>query len=267
MYERMTEEAREAIALAEEEVLRFGRDRVGNGPLLLGLLGQEDSLAARALSSLGVTLEDAREQVAKQPAEPRSTLADHPTVASNVRQLRPERPPENRHGGSLTRRPQSVLERAARQAEIFGHYYVGTPHFLLGLVEDSEGMAVRVLSSLGVEPPDVRRTVMEMLRSGEYGEKKRGGLPYHHRGGRRGGRIRLEPLDDERLVWELKELLVLTGIVGVSKEPPRASLEPKIAARIERAVEDLGSRIEMMRYDLLGLESVHQKLAELLRGG
>ena len=259
----MTEDARKAMVLAQAEALQLGHDRVNSEHLLLGLLGQEASFAAQALSYLGVTLQGAREQITGQMLTP----ADHANETSNVRQLRPEnRPPEHRHGESLMRRPQTVLERAARQAEIFGHYYVGTPHLLLGLVEGSEGRAVRVLSSLGVEPPDVRRTVMEMLRSGEYGEKKRGGLPYHHRGGRRSGRIRLEALGDERLVRELKELLVLTGIIEAPKEPPGASLDPEIAARIERVVEDLGSRIEIMRDDLLGLESAHQKLAELLRG-
>ena len=259
----MTEDARKAMVLAEAEALQLGHDRVNSEHLLLGLLGQEASFAAQALSYLGVTLQGAREQITGQMLTP----ADHANETSNVRQLRPEnRLSEHRHGESLMRRPQTVLERAARQAEIFGHYYVGTPHLLLGLVEGSEGRAVRVLSSLGVEPPDVRRTVMEMLRSGEYGETKRGGLHNLYRGGRRGGRIRLEVLDDERLARELRKLLALTGIMEVPEKLPEASLDPEVAARIERAVEDLGSRIEMIRDDLWGLESAHQKLAELLKG-
>lgn len=101
----------------------------------------------------------------------------------------------------------------------------------------------------------------------------------NHKGrytGSRGGIIRPEVLGDERLARELEELLVLTGIVEIPDETssPRGlpsgrrndppEIDAALAARIERAVERLGSHIEVARQDLSGLETAHRKLSELL---
>jgi hypothetical protein len=248
MHEQLTDDARQAINLVREEVDTLRHNWLGTEHLLLGLLRHEDAFAARALASLGVTLEVARQQV------------DY--LIENKYKVQPE----------------DRKKRALWQAERFGHYYIGTLHLLLGLIQEPDGVAVRALAYFGVEAPDVRRKVMEMLRAGEYREKKRGGLHNFHRKGRKGISIRLELLDDERFARELEDLLVLTDIVeipdqkrfspglpsGERNEPPAAPLDDSLHARIEQVVEQLGMHIEMMREDLLGLERAHRMLFELL---
>lgn len=274
MPERMTDLARQAIALAREEARELHHDWVGSEHLLLGLLRHQDAFAARALVSLGVTLEDAREQV-DALIEDKYKEKHEDRKARAARRLREAW----RDQATFTPRSEKILEQALRQAEISGHYYIGTVHLLLGLLQEPEGVAVRALSNLGVEAPDVRRRVMEMLRGGEYQEKKRGGLHNFDRKGRKGTSIRLELLDNDKLARELNELLVLTGIVeipdenssppglpsGERNEPPE--LDGELTARIEQAVEQLGMLIETMHEDLLGLERAHRKLFELIDDG
>ena len=118
-------------------------------------------------------------------------------------------------------RPGNILELALHQAEISGRYYIGTVHLLRGILQEPDGVAVRALANLGIETRDVHRRVMEMLRASEYQEKKRGGLHNFDRKGRKGTGIRLDLLDDERFAKELEELLILTGVVEISKGGPQ----------------------------------------------
>lgn len=267
----MTDDARKAIILAQEEARRLHHTWVGTEHLLLGLLCHQDAFAARALVSLGVTLEDAREQV-DTLIEDKYKEKPEDRTARAARRLREDW----RDQATLTPRPENILELALKQAEISGRYYIGTVHLLRGLLQKPEGVAARALSNLGVETPDAHCRVVEMLRNGEYQEKKRGGLHNFDRKGRKGTGIRLELLGNDKLARELNELLILTGIMeipdenssppglpsGERNEPPE--LGDEIAARIEWAVEELGSHIEMMRDDLLGLELAHRKLFELI---
>ena len=121
---------------------------------------------------------------------------------------------------------ENILELALHQAEISGRYYIGTVHLLRGIIQEPEGLAVRALANLGVETRDVHRRVMEILRGGEYQEKKRGGLHNFDRKGRKGTGIRLKLLGDDKLARELNELLILTGVVEIPDEnssPPGLS--------------------------------------------
>lgn len=284
LLERLTDDAHGAMTLAREEARGLHHNWVGPEHLLLGLLQHQNAFAARALDSLGVTIEDAREQVVEGLIEDRYKGEREDRKALAERQLRKDW--RNKRSPQREKTLEHALAQALRQAEISGRYYIGTVHLLRGLLQEPDGVAVRALSNLGVETPDVHRRVMEMLRSGEYQEKKRGGLHNFDRKGRKGTGIRLELLNNDKLARELNELLILTGIVeipdenssppglpsGERNEPPGTPLgnspsDAELAARIEQAVEELGSHIEMMRDDLLGLELAHRKLFELIDDG
>ena len=137
-----TEGAREAVTLAQEEATRLGHGRAGTGHLLLGLLRDGGDVAARALSSLNVTLDGAREQVQKLGGR-----GEEGTL---------ERVP-------LTPRLARVLELAPREAARADQDFVGTGHLLLGLVREANSVAVRALANLGVSPADLRRAVTRLL--------------------------------------------------------------------------------------------------------
>ncbi|MBX6762479.1 MAG: ATP-dependent Clp protease ATP-binding subunit [Rubrobacteraceae bacterium] len=145
MFERFTERARKVVVLAQEEARHFNHNYIGTEHLLLGLLREDEGVAARALTSLGVTLDDVREQV--------ESIVGYG---------------EEGTGGQapFTPRSKKVLELALREALQLGHNYIGTEHILLGLVRESEGVAARVLSNLDVDPDKVRRKVVELLGGG-----------------------------------------------------------------------------------------------------
>lgn len=276
LLERMTDDACAAATLALEESRVPGDAPLDSAHLLLGLLRHQHAFAARALVSLGVTLDAAREQV-DALIEDQYKGGYEDRKARAARRLREDRRDPARQA-TYAPRQKNILELSLHQAEISGRYYIGTVHLLRGIIQEPEGVAARALANLGVETQDVHRRVIEMLRAGEYQEKKRGGLHSFDRKGRKGTGIRLELLDNDKLARELNELLILTGIVeipdenssppglpfGERNEPPEAPLDDQLAARIERAVEQLGMHIEMMRDDLLGLERAHRMLFGLI---
>ncbi|MEJ7819371.1 MAG: ATP-dependent Clp protease ATP-binding subunit, partial [Rubrobacteraceae bacterium] len=147
------------MVLAQEEARTFNHNYIGTEHLLLGLLREDEGVAARALSSLNVHLDEVREQV--------ESIVGYG---------------EEGTGGQapFTPRSKKVLELALREALQLGHNYIGTEHILLGLVRESEGVAARVLSNLDVDPDKVRREVVRMLGGGRA---QRGG-----RGAEAGGR-------------------------------------------------------------------------------
>jgi ATP-dependent Clp protease ATP-binding subunit ClpC len=154
MFERFTERARKVVVLAQEEARHFNHNYIGTEHLLLGLLREDEGVAARALGSLNVTLDEVREQV--------ESIVGYG---------------EEGTGGQapFTPRSKKVLELALREALQLGHNYIGTEHILLGLVRESEGVAARVLSNLGVDPDKVRREVVRMLGGGRSQRGRSGG--------------------------------------------------------------------------------------------
>jgi len=144
MFERFTERARMTVVLAQEEAMRLQHNYIGTEHLLLGLLRGEDSVAAQALSSLNVTLDEARGQVE--------------SVVGYGEEGTGEQVP-------FTPRSKKVLELGLREALQLGHDYIGTEHILLGLANEREGVAARVLSNLGVGADEIRREVI--LRLGD----------------------------------------------------------------------------------------------------
>ncbi|HXP56104.1 MAG TPA: Clp protease N-terminal domain-containing protein, partial [Streptosporangiaceae bacterium] len=137
MFERFTDGAQRAVALAEEEARMLNYSAIGTEHLLLGLVHEGEGVAATALESLGIGLEPVRQQV-------------EDIAGRGIRSPAGRLP--------LTRRAEKVLELAQ-----FGHVCVGTEHILLGLIREGHGVAVRALANLGAEPGRVRQRVKELL--------------------------------------------------------------------------------------------------------
>jgi hypothetical protein len=149
MFERLTERARKVVVLAQEEAGLLRHNYIGTEHLLLGLLREDEGVAARALAALGVTVEEARERIV--------SIVGYGGEGLNLQ-------------APFTPRSKKVLELALREAMHLEHNYIGTEHILLGLVRESEGVGARVLSDLGVSPDDVRRELVRML-PGEPGRR------------------------------------------------------------------------------------------------
>ena len=141
--ERFTERAKRVVDLAADEARALRHPYVGTEHLLLGLLAEEEGLAARVLESLEVTIEEVRAQVAR-------------IIGPGEDERLPSRLP-------FTPRTKKVLELALREALSLGHNYIGTEHILLGLVRENEGVAARVLLDFDADAEKVRARLIRMM--------------------------------------------------------------------------------------------------------
>ncbi len=146
MFERFTEKARRVIVFAQEEARMLDQNYIGTEHLLLGLIREQEGVAAKALRSIGVRLEDVRAQVEEIIGKGNASTAGHIP---------------------FTPRAKKVLELSLREALQLGHNYIGTEHILLGLIREGEGVAARVLTNLGADLGKVRNQVIQLL-SGYY---------------------------------------------------------------------------------------------------
>ena len=153
MFERFTDRARRVVVLAQDEARLLKHNYIGTEHLLLGLIHEGAGVAARALESLGISLEMVRERVEEIIGEGQQAPSGHIP---------------------FTPRAKKVLELSLREALDIGHNYIGTEHILLGLIREGDGVAAQVLVSLGADLDRVRREVIELLtafqaRTGEAG--------------------------------------------------------------------------------------------------
>ncbi|CAL4896438.1 unnamed protein product [Urochloa decumbens] len=142
MFERFTEKAIKVIMLAQEEARRLGHNFVGTEQILLGLIGEGTGIAAKVLKSMGINLKDARVEVEKIIGR------GNGFVAVEI---------------PFTPRAKRVLELSLEEARQLGHNYIGSEHLLLGLLREGEGVAARVLESLGADPSNIRTQVIRMI--------------------------------------------------------------------------------------------------------
>ncbi len=149
MFERFTDRARRVLVLAQEEARLLNHNFIGTEHILLGLIHEGEGVAAKALESMGVTLEAVREKV-------EDTIGSSGTATTGS-------PP-------FTPRAKKVLELSLREALQLGHNYIGTEHMLLGLVREGEGVAATVLQSLGADLSRVRQQVIQLLSG--YGSQE-----------------------------------------------------------------------------------------------
>jgi hypothetical protein len=143
MFERFTDRARRVLVLAQEEARLLDHNFIGTEHLLLGLVHEEDGIAAQALASLDIHLNAVRERTGELVGSP------HHSAGTGS-------PP-------FTPRAKKVLEYSLREALQLGHHDIGTEHILLGIVREGEGVAAQVLVSLGAELALVRRQVIQLL--------------------------------------------------------------------------------------------------------
>src|ERR1700710_1828317 len=153
MFERFTERARQVVVLAQEEARTLKHNYIGTEHILLGLLREEEGLAARVLESLDITVERVRSQVVR-------------IVGSGEEVTSGQIP--------FTPRAKKVLELALREALSLGHNYIGTEHILLGLVRENEGVAARILLDFVADSEKIRNEVIRML-SGPGGRRQGSG--------------------------------------------------------------------------------------------
>ena len=142
-FGRFNDRAKRVLALAQDEAIRFNHNYIGTEHLLLGLLRDGDSVAARALQTLGAELEKAREAVSFIIGRGEAT-----TAPSEI---------------TLSPRTKKVIELAIDEARKLGHGHVGPEHLLLGLAREGEGIASGILESLGITMAKVRHAVVDTL--------------------------------------------------------------------------------------------------------
>ncbi|HET6917375.1 MAG TPA: ATP-dependent Clp protease ATP-binding subunit, partial [Acidimicrobiales bacterium] len=140
--ERFTDRARRVLVLAQEEARLLNHNFIGTEHILLGLIHEGEGVAAKALESLGISLEAVREKVEETIGPAGSSTTGSPP---------------------FTPRAKKVLELSLREALQLGHNYIGTEHMLLGLVREGEGVAAQVLVSLGADLSRVRQQVIQLL--------------------------------------------------------------------------------------------------------
>jgi len=142
VFERFTDRARRVVVLAQEEARLLNHNYIGTEHILLGLIHEGEGVAAKALESLGISLEAVRSQVEEIIGQGGSSPSGHIP---------------------FTPRAKKVLELSLREALQLGHNYIGTEHILLGLIREGEGVAAQVLVKLGADLSRVRQQVIQLL--------------------------------------------------------------------------------------------------------
>ncbi len=142
MFERFTDRARRVVVLAQEEARLLNHNYIGTEHILLGLIHEGEGVAAKALESLGISLEAVRSQVEEIIGQGSQSPSGHIP---------------------FTPRAKKVLELSLREALQLGHNYIGTEHILLGLIREGEGVAAQVLVKLGADLSRVRQQVIQLL--------------------------------------------------------------------------------------------------------
>ncbi|MFN8074974.1 MAG: ATP-dependent Clp protease ATP-binding subunit [Kineosporiaceae bacterium] len=142
MFERFTDRARRVVVLAQEEARMLNHNYIGTEHILLGLIHEGEGVAAKALESLGISLDAVREQVQEIIGQGQQAPSGHIP---------------------FTPRAKKVLELSLREALQLGHNYIGTEHILLGLIREGEGVAAQVLVKLGADLNRVRQQVIQLL--------------------------------------------------------------------------------------------------------
>ncbi len=206
--ERFTQRARRVLSLAQEEAERLRHNYIGTEHLLLGLLREEGGVAGRVLRDLGLEqrrVEELVDELTRATARTSATTAE------------------------LSPGTKRVLELAVDEARRMGHHYIGTEHLLLGLVRQSDGVAIDVLKRLGVSPEEVRRQTRRVLQESPVQSTQERPEPKQQRGQTKGdGKT---PLVDQ----------LATDLTALAQE---GKLDPVVGreTEIERVIQILSRR-------------------------
>jgi ATP-dependent Clp protease ATP-binding subunit ClpC len=142
MFEKFSDRARRVVVLSQEEARLLNHNYIGTEHILLGLVHEDEGVAAGALESLNIRLDAVRREVEEIIGQGDSPPSEHIP---------------------FTPRAKKVLELSLREAIQLGHNYIGTEHVLLGLLREGEGVACQVLVNLGASLPQVRARVLQLV--------------------------------------------------------------------------------------------------------
>ncbi len=159
MFERFTERARQVVVFGQDEARLLAHDYLGTEHLLLGLLREDEGIAARVLDGLDITLEEVRAQVVRVVGEGSST------AASGMMPFTPA--------------AKKTLELSLREARSLGHDYIDTEHVLLGLIRVEDGVAARILRDFDADADTVRNEVIRALGPGRGAGREEPSAPFH----------------------------------------------------------------------------------------
>src|SRR5919199_1000456 len=189
MWQRFTERARRVVFFAQEEAGRLGENYVSTEHLLLGLVRENDTVAARILDRMGISLGRIRSEVE------RMVTRGNARVGQDMQ---------------LTPRAKRVIDLAYDEARQLNNNYIGTEHLLLGIIREADGLGGRVLAQLGVDLDRTRREVMHLQEGGENGGPA---------GSRQVAKTRTPTLDEfGRDLTELARNEKLDPVIGRSNE-------------------------------------------------
>jgi ATP-dependent Clp protease ATP-binding subunit ClpA len=144
MWEPFTERARRSVVMAQEEAQRLGNNYMGTEHLLLGIVREGESIAAKVLATLGVDLAKVRAEVEFLVGRGGQTVQQEMV---------------------FTPRAKRVIELAFEEARTLNHNYIGTEHLLLAVAREGEGVGARVLANLEVDSAELRKTIVELLKA------------------------------------------------------------------------------------------------------
>ena len=151
MFGRFTERAQKVISFAQQMAQQLGHNYVGTEHLLLGIIKEEESIAAKALKNLGIEIEQVQQIIVQSVG-----VGDKPTELLGY-----------------TPRTKKVFELSIGEARSLNHNYVGTEHLLLGIIKAGDGIATKILTELGANPQNVRTEVLKLLNAaGPVGGQK-----------------------------------------------------------------------------------------------
>lgn len=146
MFERFTDQARRLVVLAQEESRFRNHAYIGTEHLLLGLIGDRESVASDVLTSLGADPDTIRDSVISTIGRGEGDVPAHIP---------------------FTPRAKTVLELSLREAIELGHHHVGSEHILLGLIGEGQGVAAQVLGQLGIAIEPARARIVETVGAGD----------------------------------------------------------------------------------------------------
>ncbi|RMF87053.1 MAG: AAA family ATPase, partial [Nitrospinota bacterium] len=210
MFKRFTERARRVIILAREEAERYHHEYLGTEHILLGILKDGGGIAITVLQKLGLDINQLRQEVEHNLPRSLNTL-----IVGEI---------------PFTPKAKKVLEYAVEEARLMGHNYIGTEHLLLGLLKEKDGVAFKVLNSMGVRLVETRDKILSLLQEPTTQTKEKSKTPALDEFGRDltelASRGKLDPVigrekEIERVIQILsrrtKNNPVLIGEPGVGK--------------------------------------------------
>src|ERR1700744_4307286 len=153
MFERFTNRARHVVVLSQEEARLLSHNYIGTEHILLGLLGEPESIGGQVLAGFGLTLDGVRGEVVEKIGRGKKQPAGHIP---------------------FTPRAKKTLELSLREALAIKHNYIGTEHILLGLISEGEGVAAQILRD-HADPADIRAAVLTAVSAADPGESAEAG--------------------------------------------------------------------------------------------